>query len=175
MRPQGHIAAGYLVSQAVIGLMAAPAEEQLALTILGIAAGIFPDLDVLYYFARKKKLIFDDDFVHHHWVSHTFPPYFLAALLFYLARPANAAAAFLHAGITAFSSVIVHLLLDMVGSGDGIMIAWPFSRRMVGIGKLNARGMQWKRLYEASPYVRIEYFIILSALFHIFGKLLANT
>jgi len=172
MRIQGHIAAGYLVSQAVIRILAVPAEEQLALTVLGTAAGIVPDLDTLYYLARKKKLIFDDDFVHHHWVSHTFPPYILAALLLFLLSSRGGASPFLPAGVTAFSSIFVHLFLDMLGSGDGIMIAWPISRRMVGIGKLNARGMQWKRKYEASPYVWIERFIILSALSYFFGKML---
>ena len=172
MRVQGHLAAGYLVSQAIIGIVSVPAEEQLTLTIIGTGAGLFPDLDTLYYLARKKKLVFEDDFVHHHWVSHTFPPYVLAAFLLVLLRPVNEATVFLHGVITAFSSIFVHLMLDMIGSGDGIMIAWPFSRRMVGIGKLNARGMQWKRKYEASPYVRIEQFIILSALIHIFGQLL---
>ena len=56
MRVQGHLAAGYLVSQAIIGVVAVPAEEQLTLTIIGTGAGIFPDLDTLYYLARTLNI-----------------------------------------------------------------------------------------------------------------------
>jgi membrane-bound metal-dependent hydrolase YbcI (DUF457 family) len=143
-------------------LTASP-EDELSLLAIGTIAGVLPDADALYYFYKKKALAMGDDFNHHRWISHTFPPYLLlAACLLLLGKifpiPWLESASY----VLAVSSG-VHLLLDMVGSGDGIMALWPFSQRMFGIGKLHAHGLTWKRKYEASPYVRIEQALVIGA------------
>jgi hypothetical protein len=164
MRFQGHVAAGYIVSQAFIAASAFPAEKSLLLTAVGTAAGILPDLDGLYYLARKRELRFDTDFTHHTWVTHTLPPYLLiGALALWLG--VNDGNEILQASAKLLMiSTSIHLLLDMVGSGDGIMIAWPISHRMFGIGLLKVHGMEWKRRYEASGFVWIERAILFVAL-----------
>jgi membrane-bound metal-dependent hydrolase YbcI (DUF457 family) len=163
MRVQGHIAAGYLASQVLAAALSIPAEDRLTMLALGTLAGGLPDLDALYYFAKKKAVMLGDDFRHHHWVSHTFPPYLILTGLLFILGWGTANSCLQNASLFLGASVCMHLLLDMVGSGDGIMILWPFSRRMVGIGKLNAHGMTWKRKYEASPYIWIENTILLAA------------
>ncbi len=163
MRIQGHIAAGYLVSQGLIAILPIPADERLAMLTLGTLAGVLPDLDALYYFAKKKAVMLSDDFTHHQWVSHTFPPYLILTGLLLVLGWFTANTSLQNASLFLGVSVCIHLLLDMVGSGDGIMILWPISRRMVGIGKLNVHGMTWKRVYETSPYVWIENMILITA------------
>lgn len=164
MRFQGHAAAGYIVSQAFIAASTLPPEKSLLLTAVGTVAGFLPDLDSLYYFARKRELRFDTDFTHHTWITHTFPPYLLISALALWQGVISGNEILQGSAKLLIISTGIHLLLDMVGSGDGIMIAWPISRRMFGIGLLGVHGMEWKRRYEASGYVWIERAILFGAL-----------
>lgn len=171
MRIQGHIAAGYLVSQSLSAVLPIAADERLALLTLGTIAGALPDFDALYYFAKKKALMLGDDFRHHQWVSHTLPPYLLLTALVFIFGWATKSTLLQNASILLGASVGAHFLMDMVGTGDGIMILWPFSQRMVGIGKMNVHGMIWKRKYEASPYVWIENVILFGASTHLLAHI----
>jgi membrane-bound metal-dependent hydrolase YbcI (DUF457 family) len=163
MRFQGHAAAGYIVSQAFIAAASVPSENSLWITTVGTIAGILPDLDGVYYLARKRELRFDADFTHHTWVTHTFPPYILIGLLVLLFGIQARNELLQESAQIVMISTSIHLLLDMIGSGDGIMLVWPISRRMYGIGKLHVHGMEWKRRYESSRYVWMERAIIAGA------------
>jgi hypothetical protein len=174
MRFQGHLAAGYVVSRVFINIVGIPPENQLLMTAIGTGAGILPDLDALYYFVRKGAITFDDDFTHHKWITHTFPPYLIVGLLILVVGGNLQNQLIQHSAALLTISTFVHLFLDMIGSGDGIMIAWPFSQRMVGIGKLHVHGMEWKQRYETSVYIWIERLIILVALI-ILGSNLAGS
>jgi hypothetical protein len=164
MRIQGHLAAGYLASQGLIAVLPVTSEDRLAMLLVGTLAGGLPDADSVYYFIHNKTFSLGDDFTHHTWFTHTFPPYLLLSFFLFIAGrlfqyPPLQQSAFFLAIPTA-----VHLLLDSVGSGDGIMLLWPFTRRMFGIGLLNAHGKNWQRLYEASPYVWFERVLIAAAI-----------
>jgi hypothetical protein len=164
MRFEGHVASGYLISQAALSALPIEPESKLGLLAMGTIAGVLPDFDGLVYIIRKRSFLLGNDYTHHKWVSHTLPPYWLFAGLLFLVGHFKSLAWLTHAAILLALSTTGHFLLDMVGSGDGIMLLWPFSQRMFGIGKLHAHGAEWKRKYEASPFVIIERGILLGAL-----------
>jgi hypothetical protein len=164
MRIQGHLAAGYLVSQGLVTALPIASEDRIAMLLVGTLAGGLPDADAIYYFARKKTLSLGDDFTHHTWITHTFPPYLILSFFLFFAGRLLYATSLQHSAFFLAIPVATHLLLDSVGSGDGIMLLWPFTRTMFGIGLLNAHGRNWQRRYEASPFIWIERVLIVGAI-----------
>jgi len=68
-----------------------------------------------------------------------------------------------HATLVMLGSSTGHLLQDMIGTGDGVMWAWPFSTRMDGFSLLNVHGREWAKIYSRHPIAWIERFIILTS------------
>jgi|GEM_PF-1841484 len=173
MLPQGHLAGGFLVSQAVTHLMGLSGAERWGMVAIGTMAGATPDADALLYFAKKRSLRIGEDFKHHAWVTHTLPFHwaiavFLHMLGLYLGNLFLSRAAILYA-----ATATCHLLMDVLGSGDGIMLAWPFSKRFMGIGTLHVHGKNWLRLYRKSPVFRVERCIRYAALLVLLFQLAA--
>ena len=60
-------------------------------------------------------------------------------------------------------AAVTHLFQDMVGSGTGLMWAWPFSRRMDGIAVLNVKGKAWREVYRQHPIAWVERLLVAAA------------
>jgi hypothetical protein len=174
MKIAGHLAGGWLVSRWLINKSELPITEKRQLLALGTLAGVLPDLDYLWYAYKKGRFEYKNDFRHHTWISHTFPFYWIPAAVLYgigvLRRKSKLKlyASFLAAGTT------VHLLQDTIGSGDGIMLLYPISKRMYGIGLSGLHGDEWNAKYVESPVYKIELSVCLLAavtfLYELFKK-----
>ncbi|MCG3206805.1 MAG: hypothetical protein FOGNACKC_00404 [Anaerolineae bacterium] len=165
MKPLGHLAGGYLAARALLNIIKPAPKDELPLLALGTAAGILPDLDGIYHVAATGSLEFGEDYDHHRWISHTFPFYWLPLGLVYgwgrltHRRRVQQAALVVAAGVT------THLLQDAVGSGTGLMWAWPVSRRMDGICTLHVKGGKaWLAVYNRHPIAWVERLTIVAAL-----------
>ncbi|MFX0126011.1 MAG: metal-dependent hydrolase [Candidatus Hodarchaeota archaeon] len=157
MLASGHLFIAVILGTALMYITGIVSIEGLIVVMI---SGILPDLDGLLHFIQGKK--YDDTFRHHTWPTHTFFLYFIVFLIIFLLGFPLFSLLFL---IGTFS----HLLEDMVGSGDGINIFWPFSKKMFGIHLLNAHGSEWLEKYLSFWYFRwIERIAIFLGLFCIF-------
>jgi len=157
MRVTGHIAGAYLVTKGLLSIWSLddPSVNS-TLLVLGSLSGALPDLDYLYYAIKSRGIKFGADFQHHKWISHTFPFYIIPGLFFYLLGIIMNIAIVSMAAVVVTVAAITHLLLDMIGSGDGIMWAWPFSKRMDGIFLFNVHGKEWIEAYTRHPISWVE-------------------
>ena len=164
MRPLGHLAGGYLVARAFLKLLQPPPAEEPVLLALGAGSGLLPDADTLVYVAKTGAMEFGEDFDHHRWVSHTFPVYLAPGLLLYAYARRQGRQRLSRGALVTLAGTIVHLLQDTIGSGTGLMWAWPFSRRMDGICTLHVKGGRaWLETYTHHPIAWVERSIILAA------------
>ncbi len=155
MREIGHIAGGYLATRALLQRWRPAQRERRVLLALGVAASALPDVDVLGYALRRRSLDFEN-FDHHQWITHTFPPYVALGLLLYgSARAANHPRWQRRAMLITLMCTL-HLLQDSIGSGTGLMWAWPFSRRMDGFIVLGVKGDAWRGVYANHPISWVE-------------------
>lgn len=164
MRTQGHIAGSFIVVREVLKHIPTNETNQMALIVLGTLAGALPDLDYFYYAFKSGGFKYETDFQHHKWVSHTFPFYIIPGALFYFLGYFLGYPAIRFGALVITIGTVVHLILDMIGSGDGIMWAWPFSKRMDGIFLLNVHGKEWSSAYAKHPISWVERIIIITAL-----------
>jgi membrane-bound metal-dependent hydrolase YbcI (DUF457 family) len=165
MQFDGHIAGAYLLAREITRHMNISPTKRHLLTGLGALAGALPDLDFFVYAIQKGTLTMGTDFQHHKWITHTFPFYLIPGLLVYLLARQTGKDGLANGTLVVSASVVIHLLMDMVGSGDGIMWAWPFSQRMDGIFLLNVHGNDWVQTYNAHPISWVERSIKITALF----------
>jgi hypothetical protein len=164
MKPLGHLAGGYLTTQAALHIIKPPPENRLPLLTLGTIAGILPDLDGVYHIIRTRSLKFGEDFDHHRWISHTFPFYWIPGGLLYLWSKLTGRTMVQQATAVTLAGVTTHLLQDTIGSGTGLMWAWPFSKRMDGICTLNVKGGEaWLEVYNQHPISWVERLTVLAA------------
>jgi membrane-bound metal-dependent hydrolase YbcI (DUF457 family) len=175
MKIFGHVAGGYLVSRMVTKYMPIPDSERSKWLILGAVAGTIPDWDYLWYAWQKRGLAYSSDFRHHTWITHTFPFHWLIAGILYWIGGYQHSRTLQDGAKVIAAATTAHLLQDMVGSGDGIMLFYPFSKKHIGVGLMNLHGDEWNRAYMKSPYYGIELGIgaiaILTALVDVFRKL----
>ena len=174
MKLFGHASGGYLAARLVTKSMDLSDSERKRLLIFGAVAGTLPDWDYLWYAYQKRGFAYSNDFRHHTWITHTFPFHWLITVLFYafgLLRKNNKIK---NGAIVLAAGTTTHLLQDMIGTGDGIMLYYPFSKKMTGIGLLNVHGDEWERAYTKSPYYLVELAFrtaaIIAVLFDIFKK-----
>ncbi|MFX1286574.1 MAG: metal-dependent hydrolase [Promethearchaeota archaeon] len=141
------LASGHLFFAVFLGtiLMSITGAVSIEGLIVVMISGVLPDLDGVLHFLRGKK--YDNTFRHHTWPTHTFFLYFLGFLVIFLLGFPLFSLLFL---IGTFS----HLGEDMIGSGDGIAVFWPFSKKMFGIHLLNAHGREWMEKYLSFWYFR---------------------
>jgi membrane-bound metal-dependent hydrolase YbcI (DUF457 family) len=165
MRIQGHVAGGYLVTQALLAWLKPPSSEEKQLLVLGTLAGVLPDGDTLLHLARTRSLEFGEDFDHHAWITHTFPFYLLPGLGLFLYGQWRNRPKIRRGALVVMAGTTTHLLQDTIGSGTGLMWAWPVSKRMGGFGTLNVKGGRaWLEVYANHPIAWVERLIILAAL-----------
>lgn len=165
MRTPGHMAGSYIVVREVVNHMPASVPNPTLLIVLGTLAGALPDLDYFYYAIKSGGLKYETDFQHHKWISHTFPFYIIPGAMIYLLGFWLNSPIVKSISLVVTVGAVIHLLLDMVGSGDGIMWAWPFSKRMDGVHLLNVHGKEWAKVYAKHPISWVERTIIIIALF----------
>jgi hypothetical protein len=156
MKLFGHISGGYLASRLVTKSMDLSRLERKRLLILGAVAGSLPDWDYFLYACQKRGFKYSNDFRHHTWVTHTFPFHWLITSLFYVFGLHRKDKRIRNSAIVLVAGTTTHLLQDMIGTGDGIMLYYPFSKKMTGIGLFNLHGDEWERAYTKSPYYLIE-------------------
>jgi membrane-bound metal-dependent hydrolase YbcI (DUF457 family) len=159
MKIWGHAAGGYITSKIIIKGLNCSSSEKKNLMLLGTFAGIMPDLDFIFHIIKKRTISFGDDFRHHTWITHTFPFYWLISGIIFLIGVFREKETIKNNAKVIAASTTVHLLQDMVGSGDGIMVCFPFSRKMSGIGLLNVHGKKWETTYSRSPIYLVELII----------------
>lgn len=163
MREVGHLAGGYLVTRQLVKQWQLSEVEKNRLLVLGTVAATLPDVDVLWYLLKTGSLELGSDFDHHKWVTHTFPVYIVPGLLLYLYARAGKRPMLQKQVVVATTSAVTHLLQDTIGSGTGLMWAWPFSRRMDGIVVLHVTGKSWRRVYRQHPIAWVERLLIAAA------------
>jgi hypothetical protein len=156
MKLFGHASGGYLASRLVTKSMDLSDSEKKRLLILGAAAGTLPAWDYFWYAYQKRGFKYNNDFRHHTWITHTFPFYWLIAGLFYAFGLIKKDKKIKNSSIVLGAATTTHLLQDMLGTGDGIMLYYPFSKKMTGIGLFNLHGDEWERAYIKSPYYLVE-------------------
>ena len=164
MTPVGHLAGAYLTGRILINRIEPQPSDRKLLLISGVVAGILPDIDTLFYVVRSRSLEFGQDFDHHRWISHTFPAYWLAGLVAYLYGRLSGRQRLAQVTLVMTVAATVHLLQDTIGSGTGMMLAWPFSRRMAGISTLHIKGGRaWLAAYKRHPVAWVERLLVVAA------------
>lgn len=163
MLPFGHAAGGYLTG--TILAVITKSKNAKALRIIGLVSGLLPDVDLLGYSILRKFLPLKESPYHHKWVTHTFPFYLVLGAMFTLLTGITKQTTLRrYVGVVTVSAC-VHLIQDMFGSGDGIQLFFPFSKRMVGVRLLSAHGREWRRRYVRDPMFLIEIAIVLLGVF----------
>lgn len=166
MLPPGHAAGGFLATKVFLKLRAGHYDpNKLGLfTVLGTLAAVLPDCDGIIHYLRLRRATWGAPFRHHTWVSHTFPPYWMIGLGIYLWGKLRHNSTAETAGEVFGLGTTVHLLSDMLGPGDGIMLLYPASRQMFGVLLWNLHEVDWIRAYRRHPSARIEFVLIAAAL-----------
>ncbi|MFA6100222.1 MAG: metal-dependent hydrolase [Patescibacteria group bacterium] len=111
-----HLPAGYLLTKKLQSLL-----KEKRFLILGLVAGILPDLDILYFYLLDNRQTLHHDYWTHisfYWVALALVS-FLAILLFKQKKYLTAATIF-------FANIFLHLILDtIVGRIEWL---YPFSK-----------------------------------------------
>lgn len=153
------MAAGFIIGNA---LEAAGAPGIVIPITTAIAA--LPDVDGLVYFARKRKVAIEDDFAHHSWFTHK-PIFWVAFLIIIgLARAITPEYMPLWLVWSYLAGIGSHLILDCIGSTDGIQWLWPFSKKWCVFWEVKATKGEWLKLYLKHPSSWVEKSIIASAI-----------
>jgi hypothetical protein len=161
MKIEGHLAGGWLISKLAVDCMRPESRaDRIRLLGIGTLAGVLPDLDFLWYLWKKRGVTYGTDFRHHTWITHTFIFYWIPAAFLFIVGACMGNKRLKQASILFAAGTTAHLLQDGVGSGDGIMYAYPASRKMWGIGLIGKHGKEWLETYVHSPVYRIEKGII---------------
>jgi len=142
MLPPAHLFASLSLGTTIMLLTNQLSWEGYIITIL---AGIAPDLDYIVYLIRREGQHHTTS--HHTWFSHTLWP-FVGIAFFLMLNGYN----FL--GILFIIGTTTHLIQDSIGTGDGIMWFYPFSRRQLGIHILGEIGKKWQQAYLSYWYFR---------------------
>ncbi len=163
MLPLGHAAGGYLIGTGLAGIMKCNSKERKRIQFLGILGGLLPDLDLIIYHFLRRSFGYKSDIHHHAWPTHTFPFYLILGSLTTASASRTKNTELAQYSIVLTTGACVHLAQDMCGSGDGIQLFFPFSRRMFGIHLLGVHGKEWRRRYVRDPIFLVEGAIIFVA------------
>jgi inner membrane protein len=131
-----HLPAGYLATRLILERQPVPEPLRRRLLVLGMAAGVLPDLDLLwFYFVDHRRQ------VHHAYLPHLplawIALFAIAALVLWMGR----ASRMTWLGILVFpAKILLHLVLDTAG---GIRWLWPFSDAEFAMSHVEARYRPW--------------------------------
>lgn len=164
MLPPGHAAGGYLTGVLVAKLFQSDPDESKRLHLLGVFGGLLPDVDLPVHYVLEKVAAVPRDIQHHTWFSHTYPFFLIpGGLLVAWARWRG------YKGLARGATVVTaatctHLSQDLIGTGDGVQVFFPFSRRMVGFRLFGVHGREWSSRYQRDPIFAVELTLVLAAL-----------
>jgi len=118
-------------------------KEIIYLYILAIVGGIFPDVDLIYYYLSSAT------FSHHEVFTHSVLFYLIICGIVYFFGYLKKNNFLRIAAILFFLGVISHFLADSLGAG--IVWLWPFSKTLFGLDSLD-----WYR----GSYLGKNFFVI---------------
>ncbi len=129
MLPFGHLAAGYLLSQAVSKTAGLPSEQTLSLTLAGTFFAFAPDLDFFYAFAKERSFTIKGTSTNHrdYWTHR--PLLWLAASALILALADSTYWRWF--AIMIWVGTWSHFLLDSFRTG--VRWLWPFVPRFFAL------------------------------------------
>lgn len=167
MRLQGHIAGSILFCGILLYTIEPSDEIADRLMAIAIISGSLPDWDYVYYVLKRRSVMLGNDFRHHTWITHTFPIYIIPAVLLYIFGNYISSYELQLSAIVFGLSTCIHLIQDMFGTGDGIMVFYPFSRKMFGWELSGKHGKEWLEQYPKSRTYHLEHLITACGLFYI--------
>lgn len=159
-----HLPAAYLVTPPLLRRAGAPEHLRKRLLLLGLAASVLPDLDLLwFYFVDHRRQ------VHHAYLPHLPLACVLGlavvALGLWLGRAGRWA--WVGLGVVALN-VGVHLLLDT--AAGGIRWLWPFSEAELVLGRVEARYHPWYLNFVLHWTFGLEIVLTAAALARLRGR-----
>lgn len=161
MKILGHLAGGYLVTRGLVKyLNLDKSNERKELLLFGTIAGALPDSDYLFYVIKKRRIAYDEDFQHHTWLTHTFPFYLIPGIAIFAYGNLSKKEGLKSKSIVFMGSTVMHLIQDTIGSGDGIMLFYPLTKTMYGIGLSGLHGKEWNDNYVKSRAYWVEISLI---------------
>jgi hypothetical protein len=164
MLPPGHAAGGYLTGVFLARLFHSNPAETKLLHMLGVVGGILPDLDLPAHAVLEKVAAVEPDIQHHTWFSHTYPFFLIPGGLLtgWAKRQGHHRLARGAAVVTA--ATCTHLTQDLIGTGDGVQLLFPLSKRMFGFRLFGVHGREWSNRYLRDPIFAVEIAFVLVAL-----------
>lgn len=153
-----HIPAGYLVTRGLLRRFAVPEVARIRFLLLGVAASVLPDLDLLWWhFVDHRRQ------VHHAYLTHIplawIAVFALGAIVLMLTRARREVWI---AGAAVAANVMVHLILDT--TAGGIRWAWPFSQHEFALSHPPAAHGAWIYNFVLHWTFGLEIFITIAAL-----------
>jgi membrane-bound metal-dependent hydrolase YbcI (DUF457 family) len=134
------------------------------LAIVALGAGLLPDVDMLRALIRSDWAFLPAVSAHRASLLHT-PPFALIVGLVVLALPITQRAAW---AAVAGAAVLVHLVLDSITIGPGVMWLYPWSETFYGLSLADTRygrdwGEQWLMRYINHPLFLSEIALVIAA------------
>jgi membrane-bound metal-dependent hydrolase YbcI (DUF457 family) len=157
MKLSGHAAGGLITTRVLFKMLRPDSDlERLKYLIIGAIAGTVPDWDGLIYLINKKQLKIESDFRHHTWITHTFVFHWAISLVVYVFGKIIQKNAIKKKAMILGAGSTIHLLQDTIGTGDGIMLFYPLTKKMFGVGLSNLHGNEWEADYVTRPIYNVE-------------------
>ncbi|MBI1275082.1 metal-dependent hydrolase [bacterium] len=148
-----HLPAGYLLTRRI---QRQSGNHSGALLATGLAASIFPDIDLLYFY-----LIDRGQTLHHHYITHLPMAWLLAGGLSILSSWMLGMRQTTLVCITILANAMLHMVLDSVAAG--ILWLYPFSDMELNLVHVPARHGWWVWNFLLHWTFLLELLIILIA------------
>ncbi len=133
MLPPGHIAAGYIIAEAVIKFVPfnLTVDQTQTLSFIGMFVGFAPDLDFFYAFAKLGRMRIDNEKANHRkLIGHAPLLWLLLGLIIFFGAAVISTSNqdfYKALGLIIWLCSFGHFVLD---SESGIMWAWPISKKL---------------------------------------------
>ena len=133
MLPIGHIAGGYLITQAVLALAhpALSVMEQQQLLWWGMFFGFAPDLDTFMVFIKTKRFVATDDISHRKFWSHAPIVWLIGGLAVFFFGLTRQNIFLEYLGIIIWLSSWGHFVIDTIQ--NGVMGLWPWGKKPIAL------------------------------------------
>jgi inner membrane protein len=160
----GHVPAGYLATTFVLDRVRAPSTDRRRLLLIGLAASVLPDVDLLYFYLVDHRR-----HVHHTYLPHL-PGFWLLVLAAWTAGlilSRSNRVRWLALGVAGLN-VFLHLVLDTLAGG--IEWAWPFSRTAFVVATVPRHYEPWYLNFVLHWTFWCEVALVVAALVMLFRR-----